>query len=192
MRADVCSSFARMPWYAPAASGIRSAPRIPATGPNGSSWRRLALLTAVHAACDWDPLSSQVTGLRRPVRPARRRSRSVSPLRAAQKTRPPNRNSQWPLTAGLRKRERLDTRSVYLDQRCFRISRAGFIDHAHVELRNPGQRYRNRASNSYPLQGDLGLSKVITTTVRTAWPKARLHSPSLRSRPNTADLRIHR
>jgi hypothetical protein len=29
--------FARMPRYAPAASGIRSAPRIPTTGQNGSS-----------------------------------------------------------------------------------------------------------------------------------------------------------
>ncbi len=37
MRADVCSMFARMSRYAPAASGIRSAPRIPASGQNGSS-----------------------------------------------------------------------------------------------------------------------------------------------------------
>ena len=37
MPADGCSMVARMPRYAPAASGIRSAPRIPATGQNGSS-----------------------------------------------------------------------------------------------------------------------------------------------------------
>ena len=37
MPADVCSMFARMPRYAPAASGIRSALRIPATGQTGSS-----------------------------------------------------------------------------------------------------------------------------------------------------------
>ena len=37
MPADVCSMFARMPRYAPAASGIRSESRIPATGQNGSS-----------------------------------------------------------------------------------------------------------------------------------------------------------
>ncbi len=40
--------------------------------------------------------------------------------------------------AGLRERERLDTRAVYLDQRCFPISPAGSVDHARVELRNPG------------------------------------------------------
>lgn len=32
--------------------------------------------------------------------------------------------------AGLRKREHLDTRMVYLDQCCFRSSWAGFVDHA--------------------------------------------------------------
>ena len=37
MPADVCSMFARMPRYAPAASGIRSESRIPAIGQNGSS-----------------------------------------------------------------------------------------------------------------------------------------------------------
>ena len=32
--------------------------------------------------------------------------------------------------AGLRKRKHLDTRTVYLDQCCFRSSQAGFVDHA--------------------------------------------------------------
>jgi hypothetical protein len=32
--------------------------------------------------------------------------------------------------AGLRKRQHLDTRTAYLDQCCFRSSRAGFVDHA--------------------------------------------------------------
>jgi hypothetical protein len=32
--------------------------------------------------------------------------------------------------AGLRKRKRLVTRTVYPDQCCFRSSRAGFVDHA--------------------------------------------------------------
>ncbi len=41
--------------------------------------------------------------------------------------------------AGLRKRERLDTRTVYMDQRCFRSSGAGSVDHACVELLNPGK-----------------------------------------------------
>ena len=44
MPVDVCSMFARMPRYASAASGIRSEPRIPATGQNGSSRHVLALL----------------------------------------------------------------------------------------------------------------------------------------------------
>jgi hypothetical protein len=43
MRADVCSMFARMPRYAPAPSGIRSAARMRATGQNGSSRHVLAL-----------------------------------------------------------------------------------------------------------------------------------------------------
>ena len=42
MPADGCSMVARMPRYAPAASGIRRAPRIPATGQNGSSRHMLA------------------------------------------------------------------------------------------------------------------------------------------------------
>jgi hypothetical protein len=37
MAADGCSMVARMPRYAPAASGIRSATQIPATGQNSSS-----------------------------------------------------------------------------------------------------------------------------------------------------------
>ena len=43
IRIDVCSMFARMPRYAPAASGTRSALRIPASGQNGSSRHMLAL-----------------------------------------------------------------------------------------------------------------------------------------------------
>ena len=43
VRTDVCSMFARMPRYAPAASGIRSESRIPETGQNGSSRHVLAL-----------------------------------------------------------------------------------------------------------------------------------------------------
>ena len=42
IRIDVCSMFARMPRYTPAASGIRSAPRIPAAGQTGSSRHVLA------------------------------------------------------------------------------------------------------------------------------------------------------
>ncbi len=42
--ADGCSMLARMPRYVPAASGIRSPPRIPATGRNGSSRHMLPLL----------------------------------------------------------------------------------------------------------------------------------------------------
>jgi hypothetical protein len=37
IHADVCSMFARMPWYAPAPSGTRSATRMRVTGQNGSS-----------------------------------------------------------------------------------------------------------------------------------------------------------
>jgi hypothetical protein len=44
VRADVCSVVARMPRYAPAASGIRSESRIPAAGQNGSSRHVLSLL----------------------------------------------------------------------------------------------------------------------------------------------------
>ena len=43
IRTDVCSMFARMPRYAPASSGIRSAARMRATGQNGSSRHVLAL-----------------------------------------------------------------------------------------------------------------------------------------------------
>jgi hypothetical protein len=43
MTTDGCSVVARMPRYGPAASGIRSAQRIPATGQNGSSRHGLAL-----------------------------------------------------------------------------------------------------------------------------------------------------
>lgn len=39
--------------------------------------------------------------------------------------------------ADLRKRGHLDTRTVYLDQCFIRSSRAGFVDHAGHELRNP-------------------------------------------------------
>ena len=45
IRIDVCSMFARMPRYAPTASGIRSESRIPETGQNGSSRHVLALLS---------------------------------------------------------------------------------------------------------------------------------------------------
>ena len=41
--------------------------------------------------------------------------------------------------ADLRKRGHLDTRTVYLDQCFIRSSRAGFVDHAGHELRNPGR-----------------------------------------------------
>ena len=40
---DGCSAVARMPRYGPALPGIRSAPRIPAAGQNGSSRHALAL-----------------------------------------------------------------------------------------------------------------------------------------------------
>jgi hypothetical protein len=44
MPTDGCSVVARMPRYAPAVSGIRNAPRIPATGQNDSSRHVLASL----------------------------------------------------------------------------------------------------------------------------------------------------
>ena len=43
MHADGCSMVARMPRYAPAASGIRSTPRMSASRQNGSSRHALAL-----------------------------------------------------------------------------------------------------------------------------------------------------
>jgi hypothetical protein len=46
VRNNVCSMFARMPRYGPALPGIRSAPRIPATGQNGSSRHVLASLNS--------------------------------------------------------------------------------------------------------------------------------------------------
>jgi hypothetical protein len=49
MPTDVCSMFARMPRYTPAASGIRSESRMPATGQNGSSRHVLASLDSSQA-----------------------------------------------------------------------------------------------------------------------------------------------
>jgi hypothetical protein len=46
VRTDVCSMFARMLRYAPAASGIRSATRMRATGQNGSSRHVLVLFVS--------------------------------------------------------------------------------------------------------------------------------------------------
>jgi hypothetical protein len=47
VRTDVCSMFARMPRYAPAASGTRSAARMRATGQNGSSRHVLVFLNSI-------------------------------------------------------------------------------------------------------------------------------------------------
>ena len=46
IRSDVCSMFARMPRYAPSASGNRSATRMRATGQNGSSRHVLTLFVS--------------------------------------------------------------------------------------------------------------------------------------------------
>lgn len=53
--------------------------------------------------------------------------------------------------ADLRKRARLDTRTLYLDRDCFRMSWPCFVDYRRVELRNPGVSGFRKASVPYTI-----------------------------------------